>query len=431
MTLAKILLYIMVNATSFLTFLVYYHHITPHNDHTLKYRLICVISFIGLVFSSSAYDSVVSVIFQLLIPLFIIGVLSQAGPWKKIKYFLIYTAAYYLTYMVFFLLTTFLFDNNYLLADSNYQQYKTVIINVFIYISFSLIVNNRKIKRMRLMNPFKIQLNFLLFLTMGIQIFLIYFFAKNEMKSQEFTTTIFLAFFMNVIIIIMIISLYNKLIANLHEQSQAILKLEKYDMEKAYYTDISDKISELAYLRHDFKNHLLLINRRLQNKEYSKAIKYIASIEDIVTDAGDLIVSPNETISSILSTKKNECHKRKIQFTCNLDFEGIYLIKDLDIIILLGNILDNAIQAALDVLAPDRFIHISIIQIASHLDIVCENSYITEPVEIDGRLQTSKALEGHGLGISSVAQTVDHYNGTMDYSYADNKFTIKLSIPNY
>ena len=70
---------------------------------------------------------------------------------------------------------------------------------------------------------------------------------------------------------------------------------------------------------------------------YTELDTYLNSLQDYVITSSDVIITKNQTISSILQAKKSKCERKEIQFICEIDFDTIYKITDMDFIILLGN----------------------------------------------------------------------------------------------
>ncbi len=232
--------------------------------------------------------------------------------------------------------------------------------------------------------------------------------------------------------ILLIISIYEKIVAFLQDAALKQLKLQQYEMNQSFYDDLSNKTKQLGALKHDFKNHLTIIHGWLYQEKYTELDTYLNSLQDYVITSSDVIITKNQTISSILQAKKSKCERKEIQFICEIDFDTIYKITDMDFIILLGNILDNAIEAVDKIKDDHRQIYLSIKQSKSYLNITCINPIVEIPIEKHGILQTTKTDNGiHGIGLSNVIDTCKKYNGECSYNYDDKEFQIKLLLPNY
>ena len=97
--------------------------------------------------------------------------------------------------------------------------------------------------------------------------------------------------------------------------------------------------------------------------------------------------------------------------------------------ILLGNLLDNAIEAA--VLSPEgeKMIHIQMIGKGAIMIIHIENSIVQMPVEKNGQLVSSKADSAeHGWGMKSIRSIVEQNHGRMKYAYDDKTFSISIEF---
>ena len=106
-------------------------------------------------------------------------------------------------------------------------------------------------------------------------------------------------------------------------------------------------------------------------------------------------------------------------------------INDSDLCILLFNVLDNALEAAVQVPPPkNREIVFSIRLTQGFLAIDCENTYIGEP-RTDGHgnfYSTKDDSSKHGFGLSQIRRTVDKYHGILDISYTDDLFKVQAAL---
>lgn len=101
-----------------------------------------------------------------------------------------------------------------------------------------------------------------------------------------------------------------------------------------------------------------------------------------------------------------------------------------DINVLLGNLLENAIEAARQ--TDQKYLSVNIILSRGVLDIQIENSFLTvNEIQEDGRrtfLTTKKEKEGHGIGLNNVRKIVESYNGAMKIETADGIFCVRVIL---
>lgn len=114
-------------------------------------------------------------------------------------------------------------------------------------------------------------------------------------------------------------------------------------------------------------------------------------------------------------------------------FHDDLLISKLDLCSLLGNLLDNAFEAAVQVqIVTLRQINLTIRRKGNLLIVVAENGYAVEPVMENGVFITQKEdKEHHALGMRSIEKVVEKYNGTFNHSYKDGWFKITIMLQGY
>ena len=228
-----------------------------------------------------------------------------------------------------------------------------------------------------------------------------------------------------------IFSTYNfrKLIEMTDEQIKQNVLLEKYSMQLSYVKDVDESLPTLHKIRHDFKNHLLIIDGYASKNEYDKQREYIQKLNDEL-GATKIYDTSNSLVSSILNTKNTVCKKHGVILNVDYQFQSIN-VDDFNLITILGNIMDNAITAAAK--TAKGIIDLSIIQLDSYLEIICKNNHCETLKEKNGTLLTTKNdnKENHGIGLGNVKDCVEKLHGQCHLEYDDMYFCIRITIPNY
>lgn len=342
-----------------------------------------------------------------------------------------FCTVYYLPFLFIYTITTIL-DILLLLNNVFYQNLKAIAIGAFMYVLYAIIFSNKTSEHKEINNPYKKYLFFLLSLVLIILCIFIFVSVNLDANIETFQNIIIITFMVNIMMIVLIISIYEKIVGFLQESALEQLKIQKYEMNQNFYDELSEKAKQLSSLRHDFKNHLIIMRGRLEKKEYNELSNYLDSIVTYVDDASDVILTNNPTISSMLQAKKSVCKKLDIRFDYELEFYKIYKITDIDLIIILGNIIDNAIDAVSKMYDNNKFINLTIKQVNTYLLIKCLNPYYEKPIEKNGQLLTTKSDPSlHGIGLMNVMDSCKKYNGECKYAYGDNEFHIEILVPNY
>lgn len=205
-------------------------------------------------------------------------------------------------------------------------------------------------------------------------------------------------------------------------------RLEYYTYQSNLYSQTVDNIKELHKLRHDFKNHLITINSLAKNNDIASIIEYTDTLSNNLTNTFSIIETSNPSLSAILTYKNNICVANHINLSINLKYIHIN-IAPIDLTIILGNILDNAINACMNTDDyTDRKITLTISNTDNYLSIVCSNPFTKSKNSIHDITYDKSVIPKHGYGLLNVQDVVNKYNGVMDIDTTNNTFLITVCL---
>lgn len=207
------------------------------------------------------------------------------------------------------------------------------------------------------------------------------------------------------------------------------VQIEVNRLEQEYYDKLEESLASLRSLRHDMKNHLIVINGYAQQNNTDKIISHIKKLTSIY-ETDYVFTTSSDVVSSIINAKYQLCKNHNITLELNQNFTDIQL-DDYTILTILGNLLDNAIRAAGK--TTNGKITLDFVQKGSYLTIKCINNHQEKIVEKDGDFKSSKedAPVLHGIGLKNVKKAVDDARGIISFQYDDSTFEVSISIPNY
>lgn len=141
----------------------------------------------------------------------------------------------------------------------------------------------------------------------------------------------------------------------------------------------------------------------------------------------EYINSGNNTIDSIINFKLNSSKNLNILVSTDILIPEELSLKTFDIAVILGNLLDNAIEAVSNI--DDRWIDIKLKYTKGRLIIEINNSYDGKLKKVDGHFISYKTdKENHGLGLKSVEAALKNYDGAIQILHDSNKFTVKVLL---
>jgi sensor histidine kinase regulating citrate/malate metabolism len=225
--------------------------------------------------------------------------------------------------------------------------------------------------------------------------------------------------------------MYEKSITMFNHTLQMRHQLEYYNLQAKLYEDSTKNLIQHRKLRHDYKNHLITIQGLLESKEFEQADAYISDLLITPGEVTKIIDNRNPTLSAILTYKNRECLEKGIAFQYRLDYDEIH-IDPVDLTILIGNLLDNAIEACMKLEeGAEKKIRFSLTTEKSALAILCANPYHEAPKQKGKRFLTSKNDPlNHGLGLGNVEDVLSKYDGSKKVDPENGMFLISLILNN-
>ncbi|MBR1383638.1 MAG: sensor histidine kinase [Ruminococcus sp.] len=176
---------------------------------------------------------------------------------------------------------------------------------------------------------------------------------------------------------------------------------------------------------HDYKNTVLALNAMMKNGETRKLAEYLDAECRSFEDRAEYIHTGSMTVDTVVNTKAAIASERDIAFTVNAAVPEKCALSDIHFSVLLGNLIDNAIEAS--AFENDPFIHVQITAVHGLLMIKVINKCTEPPADIS---ETSKPdRERHGIGLQSVNGIVREYDGEFDLSFENSKAVASVMIP--
>lgn len=197
------------------------------------------------------------------------------------------------------------------------------------------------------------------------------------------------------------------------EKELAKLKSEQAELLERDYITINHAYEINAKLFHDFHNHIGVLRRFLSQEKYKDAMEYLDALQAPIREMTDTIWTGDETVDYLINRKAATAIENKIRFQAQVEFPRHTNIRSVDLCAILGNLLDNAIEAAQQIPESEqRWVTLIIRRINQMLVIKVENSFSTAPIQENGNLKTTKKESGlHGWGLKSAQTAAEKYDG--------------------
>ncbi len=197
------------------------------------------------------------------------------------------------------------------------------------------------------------------------------------------------------------------------EKELAKLKSEQAELLERDYTTLNNAYAVNAKLFHDFHNHIGALRQLLTHEKYAEAVKYLDELQAPVREMTDTVWTGDETVDYLINSKTALAAAERIQLQVQVEFPKHAGIRSADLCAILGNLLDNALEAAGQVTEPEkRLVKLTIRRINQMLVIKVENRFAASLIQENGELKTTKTEGGlHGWGLKSARTAAEKYDG--------------------
>ena len=231
-----------------------------------------------------------------------------------------------------------------------------------------------------------------------------------------------------------VILMFSVLVYNLNRHYEAEkeivrLKEEQAELLDRDYQSLNRLYSENARLFHDLHNHIELLHRHLTHGNVNEAVEYLEDLRGPVREITNSGWTGDEAVDYLIGNKTAAAQEQQIAAEVNMEFPRHTNIRSADLTAILGNLLDNALEAAKKVRGDQRFIRLTVRRINNMLVIKVENGCEAPPVAKQGELITSKTEGGlHGWGLKSVRAAAEKYDGIVETMYEDHVFRAVVTL---
>lgn len=212
--------------------------------------------------------------------------------------------------------------------------------------------------------------------------------------------------------------------SNLRAENKCIK--ENIQLQHQYYLNMQESQMKVKKLYHDMKNHMICIENLYGKNEY------VESINNQLKECNSIFNTNNMILDIILNDKKRICESKGIDLIANINFKECNFIDSADVCSIFSNMIDNAIEACENIEdnSISKKINIKGTIVKSLYIIKCENPKNNIIKLKSGKILTNKKDKFlHGIGISSMKNSIEKYNGNLEVNDLNTRFLINICIP--
>ena len=241
--------------------------------------------------------------------------------------------------------------------------------------------------------------------------------------------------FLAVCLVMLINFVVFRLYDRLQEKAVNCVEREWIQKQSEHYARLNDELgkycSELRSFKHDMKQRYLLEHSYLQQGSYEQLEQCYAESIKILQHGKVVSNTGNPCIDNILNYKAVIAEKKGIRLETELTVACDMTLNALDIYSLLGNLLDNAIEAAEKLSEEMRVIKVKMKADSSNMLTVIENPYKGRLRKENGGYVSTKAdSKNHGIGLKIVEDITSKYQGEVQICDTEQRFVVKVLLYN-
>lgn len=323
------------------------------------------------------------------------------------------------------------------LSDSTIEELRS---NLFFYIQGVLISKLFMFVIIRLFRYFTVKSDtkisawfFIPLVTMPIATFLVaYVMSEYMYRTKDLSLMRIAAFSVIALIVsnVLLFYLFELQIKDAENRINAMLLQQQIQNKADYYKELAKKQRISNKVAHDLKNQLFALEE-LMKKDPASGAEEFKKITDKLLSVSAMTFTGIDSIDALITVKKIKMQENDIHFTHRLCMPKETILPLPELCVVLGNLLDNAIEANEKVSKNYRFISLAITQKQGYLSIQISNA-ISEKVKIKNNqiFTTKRNKEIHGFGLQSVKEITEKYNGTISFEQEENIFTVIVMLRN-
>lgn len=212
-------------------------------------------------------------------------------------------------------------------------------------------------------------------------------------------------------------------------QESLHLSETQINAQKKQLDTLQNHMEQLKRFRHDTRHHILAINSFLKSQNNDGLKNYLSELTKSLPEPSE-IYCENSVINALLCYYRETAESEHIRVSFSVSLSENLPFSDTDLCIILGNFLENAVEACMRMTSANKFITLKMSMPSRHtLVILAENSY--EGVicrTTDGAFLSSKEKNRKGIGVASIISIIKKYNGIPRFEYNEPVFKASLLL---
>lgn len=240
-------------------------------------------------------------------------------------------------------------------------------------------------------------------------------FVNNVFRSFLFSIFSFLVLW------ILLCILYYQIVMGVMNASRTKERVRMLELQESQFESQQEYMESFSRTRHDFRQNILTMKNLYHEGDYSRLGEYIDEYYDSLPSPETRQYCPNGALNALLNFYAGKAKENDIRASFRIDIPRKLSVSDVDLCTIIGNILENAVTASLDLPESDRMLSLSGLVQNNRLYIVATNAFNGITRQRNGEY-LSMRHSGNGIGLKSVRTSAEKYHGKAEFSHSGKEF---------
>ncbi len=202
------------------------------------------------------------------------------------------------------------------------------------------------------------------------------------------------------------------------------------DLMNKHYEEVENMYRQVRGWRHDYRNHIQTLMALMRSEKYDRVIDYLETLGEDLNTVDTVLKTGNIMADAIINSKISLAKSNKIRVDATASIPVKLGITDIDLCVVIGNLLDNAIEASVKLPEEERMIRIYIEMKKDKLYMAFTNLAPGKKLEKEnGIFRSTKTGVAHGFGLMRVNGIVKKYGGYIHHASEDGAYTTEILLP--
>jgi len=213
-----------------------------------------------------------------------------------------------------------------------------------------------------------------------------------------------------------------------HAVEQQIARYQN-DLTRRHCEEVENMYRQTRGWRHDFKSHLQTMQAYLEMGQIQGLEQFIRELTEDYNQVDIALKTGNAMLDAILNSKLSILKAKEIKVDATASVPERIPVSDVDLSTMIGNLLDNSLEACLKLPPEERFVRVYIAKAKENLYLYVMNSTDGNYRRGLGSYLTTKSADDHGYGLRRIDKVIRKYNGYCNRQDEGNVFATEIMLP--